>query len=663
MKAGQEDAILLIDVKEGEREKLLFGLEGIFSVEWSPDGKRLAFVGTTARQSDIYIYDLESRALTTLTSDVFSDADPSWSPDGTTVYFSSDRGAARADLPEGIAGHDYSQRDLYAVGLETREIRRLTDWPGSDETSAVPSPDGTRLLFISDRNGINNIYELILSTGAFRPLTNSLSGVYQLSLSKDGSKLAFSSLSNSGFDLFLMRNPLERQVKTVDLEPTEYVKTRDAPSVAETSTPPSEPAAADSTGVYGQGVQIDFSGYVTDEPYGENVPRDTAVVRLPKIAGNLDEDGSFRVNKYKLNFSPDIIYGNAGYDTFYGVTGSTVMAFSDLLGDHRIIFASNLLLDLKNSDYSLQYFYLPERIDYGFAGFHSARFVILDDQFGGSIYRFRTYGLSLAASYPFDKFHRIDFGLNWFNVLRENFDVPSAPVETRTALVPSIAYVQDNVLWGYTAPVTGSRYKVGLFGTPRLGMNGLSFVNVTGDYRTYLRLGRNYTVALRMAGGGSFGKNPQKFVIGGVDNWINRTFEGGYVPLKNAEDYLFLETGLPLRGYNYNAAIGSRYGLMNFEFRYPLFAFLQAGPLPIGVQSIGGAMFFDMGAAWNEERELRAFTRTVDGSVVTKDLLMGMGTGARVFFLWFLMRFDVAWAWDVQGFSEPKFYFSLGADF
>jgi hypothetical protein len=40
-----------------------------------------------------------------------------------------------------------------------------------------------------------------------------------------------------------------------------------------------------------------------------------------------------------------------------------------------------------------------------------------------------------------------------------------------------------------------------------------------------------------------------------------------------------------------------------------------------------------------------------------------MGTGARVLFLFFLLRFDVAWAWNVDGFSSPKYYFSLGADF
>jgi outer membrane protein assembly factor BamA len=101
---------------------------------------------------------------------------------------------------------------------------------------------------------------------------------------------------------------------------------------------------------------------------------------------------------------------------------------------------------------------------------------------------------------------------------------------------------------------------------------------------------------------------------------------------------------------------------MNLELRYPLFAFLQAGPLPIGLQSLGGVMFFDAGTAWSHDRQLKLFTHT-DGGLATQDLLMGMGTGARIYFLAFLLRFDVAWAWNVQHFSPPKYYFSLGLDF
>lgn len=663
-KAGAQDAILVVDVESGDREKLTFDLNAIYSVDWSAQGNKLAFVGNKFERSDIYVYDLDTKQLTALTDDIYSDSDPTWSADGKNIFFSSDR---RDDLhgPGDFADYDYSQQDLYRIDIATRRIDRLTDWPDSEEESVVASPDGKKILFVSDRNGINNIYELNLETKVTRPITNSLSGVYQLSLSRDGTKLAFATLNYAGFDLFLMRNPFERDLKVAELEPTEFVKGRKAaPVLAQRDTVAAspKPAERDSESVYGKDVEIDFSGFVSES--SDNLPSDTVMVsKLPRIANNVDSEGKYKINKYKLNFSPDIIYGNAGYNTFYGVTGSTVMAFSDLLGNHQIVFVTNLLLDLKNSDYALQYLYLPDRIDYGFTGFHSARFVIVNDIFGGSLYRFRTYGLSLNARYPIDKFNRFDAGLSWYNISRENLDQLSDPTQKRTTLVPSLSYTHDNSLWGFTAPINGTRYAVNIFGTPKLGSAGLSFVNVTGDYRTYVRLGRQYSLALRLAGGGSFGGNPQKFIVGGVDNWINRTFDGGYIPLENAEDYIFLQTGLPLRGYNFNAAIGSYYGLFNFEFRYPLFAFLQAGPLPIGLQSINGALFFDMGSAWSRGRDYRAFTTDAAGNTVTKDLLMGMGTGTRIFFLGFLVKLDVAWAWYWSGFSEPKYYLSLGADF
>ena len=663
-KAGEEDAILILNVEGGEREKLTFGLDGIFSVDWSRQGDMLAFVGIEGHQSDIYVYDFTTKQITNLTGDIFSDADPVWAPDGSALFFSSDRGEqeAKTDRPSGM--YDYSQAELYSVELSTRSVQRLTTLPSSEETSPVVSPDGKKLLFVSNLSGINNIHELNLETGAIRPVTNSLSGVYQLSLSKDGSKLAFSSLNNSGFDLFLMRNPFERELKIAGLEPTEFLKSKNLGTAPVAQPLPStQQAPADTGGMYGEDVRIDFSNYVFRQESENRESKDSTFLETPPLSGNVDETGKYKVNKYRLNFSPDIIYGNAGFDTFYGVVGSTVMAFSDLLGDHQIVFITNLNFDLKNSDYGLQYLYLPERIDYGITGFHSARFALINDIYGGSFYRFRTFGANLAAYYPVDRFDRLEFGLAWYNITRENLDIIADPVQERVVVVPSLGYTHDTSLWGFTAPTNGTRYNFNLFGTPKIGKSGLSFVNVTGDYRTYLRLGRNYSFAIRGAAGGSFGENPQKFIVGGVENWINRTFEGGYIPLDNAEDYIFLQVGVPLRGYNYNAAIGSRYALMNFEFRYPLFAFLQAGPLPIGLQSVGGVMFFDVGAAWNHEKDFVAFTHDAAGNLVTRDLLMGMGTGARIYFLAFLVRFDVAWAWNVDRFSKPKFYFSLGADF
>ena len=707
-KAGEQDAIFLIDVASGEQEQLSFDLAGIFSIDWSPKGDAIAFVGNTPSQSDIFVYNLRTKKLVNLTDDIYSDERPAWSPDGKKLYFSSDRGDVVSHDSTDIRFHDYSSYDIYSIDVATRNIERFTDWSRSNQGSPVVSPDGKKILFVSDRNGINNIYELNLDTKKWRPITNSLSGVYQLSLSHDGSKMVFSSLINGGFNIFLMRSPFDRDIKMAELEPTEYFKVlyppakeqekekavvtksvaarRDSSAILQggvvlsdtllplaSGNPAGEtrdtvqvagkPAAAVDSAMYGKDVQIDFSSYVFKETFTDVVPKDSTIQKMPKITENLDKEGHYRINKYKLNFTPDIVYGNAGYDTFYGVTGSTIMAFSDLMGDHQIIFSTNLLLDLKNSDFALQYYYLPNRMDFGIGGFHSARFIALLDQYGGSIYRFQTYGAALSAMYPFDRFDRLEMALNWFTISKENMEVTDAPAENLTVLVPQLSYVHDTSLWGYTAPMLGSRYKFMLFGTPKFGLSGISFLNVTGDYRTYLRLGRNYSIAFRLAGGGSFGGNPQKFIVGGTSNWINRTFTNDYIPLTNASDYIFLQAGVPLRGYDYNAQIGSHYGLFNFELRYPLFAFLQAGPLSIGLQSIAGVMFFDMGSAWDRGRYYVAFTHDENGSLVSRDLLMGMGTGARIFFLAFLVRFDIAWAWDVHSFSPPKYYFSLGTDF
>jgi len=38
-KAGEQDAIFIIDVATGEQEQLTFGLAGVFSVDWSPKGR------------------------------------------------------------------------------------------------------------------------------------------------------------------------------------------------------------------------------------------------------------------------------------------------------------------------------------------------------------------------------------------------------------------------------------------------------------------------------------------------------------------------------------------------------------------------------------------------------------------------------------------------
>lgn len=686
VKAGERDAIFIVDVQSGKQERIEFDLDGIFSVNWSKSGTLLSFVGLKAPQSDIYVYNLSTKELKNVTNDIFSDSDPSFAPDNKTIYFVSDRGnfTSPATFTKNfrIWNYDFGQLDIYSVDIETGVIRRITNQPNSNKTMPIVSPDGKKLLYISDQNGINNIYVQELDSNKIYPITNSLSGLYQLSLSQDGSKLVFSSLNEAGFDIYLTLRPLERRLSVTSLEPTEYIKVKyhlprqEKPKEIISLAPSSDTlmvqnkvvVVADTEGVamnYHSTAKTDLSNFVFSQETMHDTTNAPPPISQVEITNNQDSEGNYIPHRYKLTFTPDLVYGAANYNTFYGLEGNTLLAFSDMLGDHQIIFQTNLLIDLKNSDYGISYFYLPNRIDWGFQAFHNAKFLYLGDDFIDTLFRFQTWGVGAIASYPIDRFNRIDCSMMWLNLSRDDLDY-GTPSQQRSFVLPFVSYVNDNTLWQgeWFGPNNGSRFNFTFYGTPKLGNDWLDLQTFTADYRNYNRIVKDLIFAFRLSGGLSIGSNRQYFFIGGTEGWINRHFEGGTIPIYNVEDYAFLTPVLPLRGYNYNQQNGTHFAITNIEWRFPLLKYLVFGALPIGFANILGTAFLDMGSAWNDSHTWRAFEPDPnDGSTVTRDLLMGTGVGIRLPLFGLPFRLDIAWRFRWSSFSEPFYYFSLGPDF
>jgi len=130
-----------------------------FSPAWAPDGRRFAFTHLHARWTGSVISEIWEarvdhslgRQLTLL--DGFCD-EPAWSPGGDEIAFSCDR-------PD--------QFEIYAVAVDTRRVRRLTNDPAAD-TSPVYGPDGRYLAFDSTRDGIPALYLLDLRGGGVEKL-------------------------------------------------------------------------------------------------------------------------------------------------------------------------------------------------------------------------------------------------------------------------------------------------------------------------------------------------------------------------------------------------------------------------------------------------------------------------------------------------------------
>ncbi len=88
----------------------------------------------------IFVIPVDGGTPMQVTSGDFQHSSPAaWLPDGTHIVFSSNRN------PDWV--HDYRNSELYLASLPTGEVRALTDRPGPDRSPAV-SPDGRRVAFV-----------------------------------------------------------------------------------------------------------------------------------------------------------------------------------------------------------------------------------------------------------------------------------------------------------------------------------------------------------------------------------------------------------------------------------------------------------------------------------------------------------------------------------
>jgi Tol biopolymer transport system component len=139
---------------------------------------RILFDRLGPTQATLFISNADGSGERPLTQPNSLDYNPSWSPKGDWIVFTSERAGSA---------------DLFRIHPDGTGLERLTDDPAYDD-QATFSPDGARIVFVSTRAGERaNLWILDAASHKATPLTSGHGGDFRPSWSPDGAWIAFSS--------------------------------------------------------------------------------------------------------------------------------------------------------------------------------------------------------------------------------------------------------------------------------------------------------------------------------------------------------------------------------------------------------------------------------------------------------------------------------------
>lgn len=171
---------------------------------WSPDGTTIAFTSDRDGDYEIFLMQADGTGLKQLTSNTAVDRHPAWSPDGKKIFF--------------VSTQDSEKTQLYSMLPDGSQCTKLKDHHQYHANHPNCSPDGTIIAF--QLGGIKkfsrqkaDIYKMHTDVSGFTKLTENPAHDKVPVFSPDGAFITFQTYRDGNFELYRMRSDGTEQAR------------------------------------------------------------------------------------------------------------------------------------------------------------------------------------------------------------------------------------------------------------------------------------------------------------------------------------------------------------------------------------------------------------------------------------------------------------------
>lgn len=483
-------------------------------------------------------------------------ADPVYSPDGSSLVY------IRADE---------KTSQIRRLDPESLRDSLLLEWQAII-ASPVFHPEGAGMVFVSDKNGVYNLYRMkYCSDSEPVAITHTLGGVFQPDFSPDGRKLAVSAYDADGYHLAI----IDYKAETPGIEPGALPKIGPAWASLEQNRKQRE-------AVEKRDEKPEMAPPDTYRPYRE--------VRPDYWTPWLDA-------------------------SFDGVRGGALSRFSDPVNRHALMLKGGFETAHNTPLASVVYDYSRFEPIFTFYGFHDqTRYYNLLEDAAGVFHDYdeEAGGLGAALTFPFDRADRsvhLSLGCQWnrsraitetSEIFEENERIGGLDLfEGSTAAAwARLRYFSGTAFRRSHSVEDGRLLSVAVERTDEDFGGDLSQTRMLGAWSEYVKLPWFTNHVLKMEGhyGASTGDRTAQgaFGLGGFSPGIAGTTPG-------------MPRSLGLRGYEQNTQVGARIVKAGAAYRFPIFPFYRGAgaTFPLYMHQIFGEVFYEGGRVTGGEPPAR----------------------------------------------------------